>query len=215
MTSRGRYRLAGAMLSCLLTLAPTAGAQPLTTLRPAEPQPAQVTPGLAVEYTYARVNYIEQLKGRKFESGPPLANLNYRWGGNVLTSKDREDVGAIITGFIRFDKPGVYGFEVTSNDGVLLEMAGRSCTRTPGFTQTAPRTASTSRSISPAGILSGSSTSRRRAPRRWSWPGSGRARRNRYPCPPRLSGTSRNSRSPRRSDSSGQSGLRSRRSRIM
>jgi hypothetical protein len=132
MTSRGRYHLAGPMLSFLLTLAPTADAQPLTTLRPAEPQPAQVTPGLAVEYTYARVNYIEQLKGRKFESGPPLANLNYRWGGNVLTSKDREDVGAIITGFIRFDKPGVYGFEVTSNDGVLLEIGGQVLHEDPG-----------------------------------------------------------------------------------
>ena len=62
MTSRGRYRRAGAMLFFLLTLAPTASAQPLTTLRPAEPQPAQVTPGLAVEYTYARVNTLNSLR---------------------------------------------------------------------------------------------------------------------------------------------------------
>jgi hypothetical protein len=126
MTSRGPYRLAAGMFAFLLMLAPTArGAETLTGLRPAEPQPTQVTPGLAVEYTYVKVNWIEQLKGRKFEPGPPLADLNYRWGGNVLTSKVREEVGAIITGLIRFEKPGVYTFEVTSNDGILVELGGK------------------------------------------------------------------------------------------
>jgi PA14 domain len=126
MTSRSRHRLAAATLAVLLTLAPAAGAETLTGLRPAEPQPTQVTPGLAVEYTYVKVNWIEQLKGRKFEPGPPLANLNYRWGGgNVLTSKVREEVGANITGLIRFEKPGVYGFEVTSNDGIWVELGGK------------------------------------------------------------------------------------------
>jgi hypothetical protein len=114
------------MFAFVLTLTPAFGSETLTGLRPAEPQPTQVTPGLAVEYTYVKVNWIEQLKGRKFEPGPPLANLNYRWGGgNVLTSKVREEVGANITGFIRFEKPGVYGFEVTSNDGIWVELAGK------------------------------------------------------------------------------------------
>ncbi len=125
MTSRSRYRLAAALFAVLQTLAPAAGAEILTGLRPAEPQPTQLTPGLATEYTYAKVNWIEQLKGRKFEPGPPLAQLNYRWGGNVLTSKVREEVGAIITGLIRFEKPGVYGFEVTSNDGIWVEIGGK------------------------------------------------------------------------------------------
>jgi hypothetical protein len=132
MTSRGRYGLAATTLTLFLALLPLAWAETLTGLRPAEPQPPQVTPGLAVEYTYARVNYIEELKGRKFEAGPPLQNLNYRWGGNVLTSKSREEVGAIITGFIQFEKPGVYGFEVTSNDGVLVEIGGKILVDDPG-----------------------------------------------------------------------------------
>jgi hypothetical protein len=114
------------MVAFLLTMAPAFAGETLTGLRPAEPQPTQVTPGLAVEYTYAKVNWLEELKGRKFEPGPPLANLNYRWGGgNVLTSKVREEVGAIINGFIRLEKPGVYGFEVTSNDGILVELGGK------------------------------------------------------------------------------------------
>ena len=133
MTSRGRgYRLVGASLAALFVLVISAGADTLTGLRPAEPQPPQVTPGLAVEYTYGMVNNIDQLKGRKFEPGPPLESLNYRWGGNVLTSKAREGVGAIITGFIRFEKPGVYGFEVTSNDGVQLEIGGKVLHEDPG-----------------------------------------------------------------------------------
>jgi hypothetical protein len=133
MTRRGHYGLISLAIAVLLAvLAPTAGAETLTGLRPAEPQPAQLTPGLAVEYTYAKVNYIEQLKGRKFEPGPPLESINYRWGGTVLTSKAREEVGAIITGFIRFEKTGVYGFEVTSNDGVLVEIGGQVLHEDPG-----------------------------------------------------------------------------------
>jgi hypothetical protein len=132
MTSQSRYRLAAALFALLLMLAPAVGAETLTGLRPAEPQPTQVTPGLAVEYTYAKVNYIDELKGRKFEPGPPLTNLNYRWGGNVLTSKTREEVGAIITGLIRFEKPGVYGFEVTSNDGIQVEIGGKILHDDPG-----------------------------------------------------------------------------------
>ena len=133
MTSRTRYRLVGPMLALLLALAPMAwAAETLTGLRPAEPQPAQVTPGLAVEYVYVKVNYIEELKGRKFQPGPPLADLNYKWGGNVLTSTARESVGANISGFIRFEKPGVYGFELTSNDGVVLEIGGQVLHDDPG-----------------------------------------------------------------------------------
>jgi hypothetical protein len=119
-------------LALCLALTPSAWAETLTGLRLAEPQPAQLTPGLAVEYTYAKVNYVDELKGRKFEPGPPLADVNYRWGGNVLTSKSRESVGAIITGFIRFEKPGVYGFEVTSNDGVRVEVGGQILHEDPG-----------------------------------------------------------------------------------
>jgi hypothetical protein len=125
MTSRSRFRLVGAALAVLGMLVTGAAAETVTGLRPAEPQPTQLTPGLAVEYTYVMVNNLDQLKGRKFEAGPPLESINYRWSGNVLTSKSREGVGAQIDGFIRFEKAGVYGFEVTSNDGVRVELGGK------------------------------------------------------------------------------------------
>jgi hypothetical protein len=45
--------------------------------------------------------------------------------GLVLTSKEHELVGALITGFIRLEKAGTYGFDVTSNDGVRIEIGGK------------------------------------------------------------------------------------------
>jgi len=108
-------------------------AEQLTGLRPAEPQPTTLSPGLAVEYSYGMVNHLNELKNKKFEPGPPLTNLEYRWGpGNVLTSKAREGVAAIITGFIHFEKAGVYGFAVTSNDGVRVEIGGQLVHEDPG-----------------------------------------------------------------------------------
>ena len=125
----------GTALAAVVMLAAPAGADVITGLRPAEPQPTaeQLAPGLNVQYTYAIVNYTGQLQGRKFEPGPPLTHLEWRMGsGIVLTSKAREGVGAMISGFLRFDKPGTYGFEVTSNDGVRLEIGGKLIHEDPG-----------------------------------------------------------------------------------
>jgi len=110
-------------------------AAPVMGLRPVEPQPTadQLEPGLAVRYTYAIMNHIAEMKGRKFESGPPILHLDWHMGtGIVLTSKAREGVGAIITGLVRFEKPGVYGLDVTSNDGVRLEIGGQLIHEDPG-----------------------------------------------------------------------------------
>lgn len=112
----------------LAVAASAAGAEPLSGLRPAEPQPAapQLAPGLAVQYAYAIVNHVDDLKGKKFEPGPPLEHLDWRMGaGTILTSKASDGVGALITGFIHFEKAGVYGFDVTSNDGVRVEIGGK------------------------------------------------------------------------------------------
>jgi hypothetical protein len=119
---------------CLtLVLASAVRAEVLTGLRPAEPQPTALSPGLAVDYWYGMVNHINELRTKKFEPGPVLANLDYHWGaGNVLTSKAREGVGALITGFIRFDTAGLYGFAVTSNDGIRVEIGGRLLHEDPG-----------------------------------------------------------------------------------
>jgi hypothetical protein len=54
-------------------------AVPVADLKPAEPQPMadELAPGLAVRYTYAIVNSLGELKGRKFEPGPPLSHLTF------------------------------------------------------------------------------------------------------------------------------------------
>jgi hypothetical protein len=119
---------------CLaLVLVTSVRADVLTGFRPAEPQPTALSPGLSVAYWYGMVNHINELRTKKFEPGPALTNLDYHWGpGNVLTSKAREGVGAIITGFIRFDAAGLYGFAVTSNDGVRVEIGGRLLHEDPG-----------------------------------------------------------------------------------
>ncbi len=135
MTTRVFHGVVGAVLIGAASLALTAGAQTIAGLKPAEPQPTteQLAPGLAVQYTYAIVNHVDELKGRKFEGGPPLPSLDYRMGaGTILTSKASDGVGAIITGFIRFEKPGTYGFDVTSNDGVRVEIAGKLLYEDPG-----------------------------------------------------------------------------------
>src|SRR5262249_16068228 len=126
---------AGSVLGVMILLGTAMAGSTITGVRPAEPQPtgAQLAPGLAVQYTYAIMNYIGEMKGRKFESGPPITHLDWRMGsGIVLTSKAREGVGARITGFIRFEKPGVYGFDVTTNDGVRLEIGGQIIHEIPG-----------------------------------------------------------------------------------
>jgi len=127
--------VAGSVLAAIAAVAPLAGADTITGLKPAEPQPTaqQVVPGLAVQYTYTIVNHVDELKGRKFEAGPPLAHLEWKMGTSlVLTSKAREGVGAMITGFLLFEKAGAYGFEVTSNDGVRVEIGGKLIHEDPG-----------------------------------------------------------------------------------
>ncbi len=127
--------LVGVALVAALWLAPAAHAEILTGLKPAEPQPpaASLKPGLAVQYTYAIMNHVDDMKGRKVEPGSPILHLDWVMGtGRVLTSKANEGVGAILTGFIQFEKPGVYGFNVTSNDGVRVEIGGKLIHEDPG-----------------------------------------------------------------------------------
>jgi hypothetical protein len=160
-------RVAGGVLALVVALAPAAGAETITGLKAAEPQPSaqQLAPGLAVQYTYAIVNHVDELKGRKFEAGPPLAHLEWKMGTSlVLTSKSREGVGALISGFLLFEKPGTYGFGSPPTTASAWRSGGSSSTRTRGSTPTRPRTASTSRSIGRAGIRSRSSTSRSATP---------------------------------------------------
>jgi len=128
MTHRALVGVTGLVLVLAASIGSFAVAEIIAGLKPAEPEPAaqQLAPGLATEYTYAIMNHLDDFKGRKFEAGPPLPNLDHRMGaGTVLTSKGFDGVGAIITGFIQFETAGTYGFEVVSNDGVRVEIGGK------------------------------------------------------------------------------------------
>ena len=116
------------VISLVLALFVTAaGAQTVTDLAPASPQPAaaDLAPGLAVLYFGYLGREVEDLEsyddGRV---GPPLANLDWDMGdGDVLTSGRSIGVGARITGFIRFPQAGVYQLVMNSNDGIKLVIA--------------------------------------------------------------------------------------------
>jgi PA14 domain len=128
MTRRFVRGITGTAVAGLLVVATAAGAEMLSGLKAAEPQPSaeQLQPGLAVAYVYGRFNHLNEFKTKKFEAGKPLPQLDYRMGeGAVLTTKERDQVGALITGFIRFEKAGTYGFDVTSNDGVRVEIGDK------------------------------------------------------------------------------------------
>ena len=129
MTRRSVRGMVGMLVAgALVVAATTTRAELLTGLKAAEPQPtaAQLQPGLGVSYVYGRFNHIKEFETKKLEPGKPLPQLDYRMGdGAVLTTKERDQVGALITGFIRFEKAGTYGFDVTSNDGVRVEIGGK------------------------------------------------------------------------------------------
>ncbi|MCP5088305.1 MAG: hypothetical protein GY952_16055 [Rhodobacteraceae bacterium] len=123
------YRIAA--VAALVALCAGAGeARPLK-LKPAKPQPENVSAGLAVEYAFPddvkslRDAYIAL--GMGAEPGTPLAGLDYLSSDSepfALTSGQETKVAARIKGYLRFDTPGTYTLEVYSNDGLELSIGG-------------------------------------------------------------------------------------------
>ncbi len=115
-----------------LALSTSADARPAK-LKPAKPQPAALSEGLAVEYAFPgdvqslRDAYVSL--GTRGKPGAPMtAGLNYLAGsGNrqALTSGQEHRVAARITGYMKFDAPGDYTLEVYSNDGIQITLGGR------------------------------------------------------------------------------------------
>ncbi|MBL4768564.1 MAG: hypothetical protein JKY94_12800 [Rhodobacteraceae bacterium] len=106
-------------------------------LQPANPQPSasQLKKGLAVRYAYAPNGaHIKQLAdARRYlkagsERGKPLKGLDYRdtrEGSPTLTSKRAMNVAASISGYVRFDKPGLYNIDFLTNDGLEARIGGQ------------------------------------------------------------------------------------------
>ena len=122
--------VAACLAIIMFTVAPAQAQQVHAGLKPASPAADKLKPGLKVAYFFTLVRQLGSLKayakGRKGDAGKPLPMLNYKTGyGNVLTSDRNLGVGAHITGFIKFDKAGVYTFKLHSNDGVELNIGGK------------------------------------------------------------------------------------------
>jgi hypothetical protein len=95
--------------------------------QPANPQPAaeQLEPGLAVGYATGYIQRLAEIRSPGRRDAPPLPKLDYVGNDKVLTSEYSEGVGADIDGFIKLDAPGVWKFQVNSNDGVRVTLGGK------------------------------------------------------------------------------------------
>ena len=104
-------------------------------LKPASPQPSGLKSGLSVTYGYApkgrdikKLSEARAVLNAGATSGKPLRGLDYRdtkRGENTLTSTGSENVAALIKGYIRFDKPGIYDIDFFTNDGLNATIGGQ------------------------------------------------------------------------------------------
>jgi hypothetical protein len=110
-------------------------------LTPADPQPseAELAPGLAVRYAYpGDVKSLQDAKSYleyETKDGPPLVGFDYPDtldGEETLTAGQSIQVVAEITGYIRFERPGVHQLEFQSNDGLLVKISGEDVYRYDG-----------------------------------------------------------------------------------
>lgn len=130
-------RILQSAVAVALALAVSGGAaademKVITGLAPASPQPqaSAVKSGLLAAYHFTYVRSIHELRRyaepRKGEASGVLADLNHKFGPGKVFNTERDDgVGAHIVGMIKFDKPGTYQFEVTSNDGIRIMIGGK------------------------------------------------------------------------------------------
>ena len=124
----------------LAVLAGTCLAAPLK-LQPANPQPSPKA-GLNVKYvgqgTQRKIRDLSQAKQllSKAQPGQPLRGLDYadtNKGEDVLTFTDPYNVAAEVTGYMRFDAPGIYELETWSNDGIEAWVGGQQIGRVTGI----------------------------------------------------------------------------------
>ncbi|MCA0905668.1 hypothetical protein LCM27_04585 [Ruegeria marisrubri] len=103
-------------------------------LQPANPQPSPKA-GLNVKYfgtgnQHKKIRDLSQAKSllSQAKPGKPLRGLDYRdtsKGDDVLTFDQAYNVAAEVTGYMRFDSPGVYELETWSNDGIEAWVGGQ------------------------------------------------------------------------------------------
>lgn len=105
------------------------------TAAPRQPLPLaaeDLQPGLAVLYfKHSFVRHLDRLPGgdtarERGWSGAPIPNLNHQFGrGNIFDSGTNRGIALELSGYIRLEQPGTYGFQANSNDGFRLFIDGR------------------------------------------------------------------------------------------
>lgn len=120
-----------ALLAAALALPCALSAAPLQ-LTPANPQPSGLNSGLSVIYAFpSDVKSLDDARealAAKGKAGPALVGLSYEdkhEGSPVMTAKFSTMVAADISGYVRFDAPGVYTLNVLSNDGAEVFLGGQ------------------------------------------------------------------------------------------
>ncbi|NOD78228.1 MULTISPECIES: PA14 domain-containing protein [unclassified Ruegeria] len=111
-------------------------------LQPASPQPSPKA-GLNVKYfgtgnQHKKIRDLSQAKSllSKAKPGQPLRGLDYRdtsKGEDVMTFDQAYNVAAEVTGYMRFNSPGVYELETWSNDGIEAWVGGQQIGRVSGI----------------------------------------------------------------------------------
>lgn len=116
------------------TFFPTSAFAQAVTLTPANPQPAagSLSQGLAVKYASLPSDTRKLARAekalKKAKPGTPLRGLSYddtQEGEPTLTSGKAMFVGAVISGYIKFDRAGVYTLDFLNNDGLEMHIGGQ------------------------------------------------------------------------------------------
>lgn len=118
-----------ALLLALQAAAPALADVRLGALAAGGPQPTAegLSPGLRVEYAHAYFNHIDEMGGwERTVPGTPVLQLATKADpGPVLTSKESEGVGAMMSGYLHLAQAGTYRFKVNSNDGVRIRLGDK------------------------------------------------------------------------------------------
>lgn len=123
--------------AAVLALATAVSAAPIK-LAPANPQPSGLKQGLAVQYAFpGDVKSLSQAEAalKSAKPGKPLAGLDYRDtndGDPTLTSGRAHHVVALITGYVKFDEPGIYYVDFVTNDGLQVQLGGKRVAKKDG-----------------------------------------------------------------------------------
>jgi len=107
-------------------------------LTPASIDNSAIVAGLSVvyykNYFKRHLMYLPENQSSEYPSyeGQPILQLNHQFGnGLVFGSGTNRGIGMRLTGFIYFEKTGMYEMQAFSNDGVLVYLDGQKVINDP------------------------------------------------------------------------------------